>query len=324
MDPASNTTTATVTVVTLASTTIVPTASPAKDDVTTTPFETAIALNVLANDATGYIVDATFTQPTNGGVTRSGDVFTYTPATGWSGLDSFTYGILDPGGSGTVYGAVATVITFASTAPIPAIAKSDAITADYNSPVTITVLFNDLAGATLTGTMSTPNSGTVAIVGSNIVYTPDDGHTGLDSFTYEATLGGNTDSAEVFVFTEEAINPLVKEDVVITEFGIAVNILPLANDLSGSGIVLTGDFTQPSNGTVTYDNNVTLTYTPVSTWSGLDTFTYEVEDDNGRTAIGNIYVYTKPAIAVIGTPSSITPDYSIQNESPVNYNITNY
>jgi gliding motility-associated-like protein len=62
----------------------------------TTILETAIQIPVLANDTiTPNTVVTVFTQPTNGMVTLTNGIFTYTPAYQFTGLDSFQYTICD-------------------------------------------------------------------------------------------------------------------------------------------------------------------------------------------------------------------------------------
>jgi hypothetical protein len=78
-----------------------------------------------------------------------------------------------------------------------------------------------------------------------------------------------------------------------------VAIVVLGNDTHAGGETLFLDsFTQPAHGTVTRDENGTpgdtsddqLTYTPDSNWSGDDSFTYTISDDNGETDTATVYV----------------------------------
>jgi subtilisin family serine protease len=85
------------------------TAPVANDDGASTPVDTAVTIDVLANDtdADGDPLTVTnLTQPTNGSVVLNADnTVTYSPAAGFSGSDSFTYTAND----GTVDSTVATV-----------------------------------------------------------------------------------------------------------------------------------------------------------------------------------------------------------------------
>lgn len=86
----------------------------AVNDSVNTAHNTAVTVNALANDNLGDTptgVSAFDASTANGGVvSHQGGAFTYTPATGWSGTDTFNYTILDVDGdadSATVSVAVA-------------------------------------------------------------------------------------------------------------------------------------------------------------------------------------------------------------------------
>ncbi len=81
----------------------------ANADFTTTPENQAVAVPVLANDATvagDTIAVTAVTQPTHGTTVINPDgTVTYTPTPGYFGPDTFTYTITDPSGqtsTGTV------------------------------------------------------------------------------------------------------------------------------------------------------------------------------------------------------------------------------
>ncbi|MEO1206535.1 MAG: Ig-like domain-containing protein, partial [Pseudomonadota bacterium] len=77
----------------------------AVNDTAQTDENTAVQIAVLANDSDpdGDTVDLDgFSQGVNGSVSQSGDTLFYTPNTGFSGTDSFTYDITDgQGGTAT-------------------------------------------------------------------------------------------------------------------------------------------------------------------------------------------------------------------------------
>jgi fimbrial isopeptide formation D2 family protein len=89
--------------------TVLPTSS---DDTATTPQGQPVNINVLANDR-GNLDPSTVkvqTPPTNGTVVVNPDgTITYTPRTGFSGTDTFTYQVCDTGGSCTTSKVTVTV-----------------------------------------------------------------------------------------------------------------------------------------------------------------------------------------------------------------------
>ncbi|MEB4591017.1 Ig-like domain-containing protein [Candidatus Thiothrix sp. Deng01] len=74
----------------------------AQDDILSTPYQTPIIIsNVLENDSDtdgDTLRVLTKSLPTHGTITRFGDIFTYTPDEGFSGIDSFVYTIGDDNG----------------------------------------------------------------------------------------------------------------------------------------------------------------------------------------------------------------------------------
>ncbi len=116
----------------------------AEDDSFTTPFETALTQNVLADNGNGADTDpeggaltvatTPVTGPTNGTVTIAANGnFTYTPNAGFFGTDSFVYRVADPTG-------VTTDATVTITVPAPPV---DLVTVKTRTSATATPLETD-------------------------------------------------------------------------------------------------------------------------------------------------------------------------------------
>lgn len=93
---------------------------------------------------------------------------------------------------------------------VPVRAENDAATTDEERPVRIDVLGNDFGpapgGLTIAG-FSPPESGTVAVAGSAVVYTPGLDFSGTDRFTYTVEdARGATDEATVMVRVNACID----------------------------------------------------------------------------------------------------------------------
>jgi hypothetical protein len=163
--------------------------------------------------------------------------------------------------------------------------------------VTINVLANDtdadnnlpLAVVNLTP----PANGTAAISGTNVIYTPNAGFAGTDSFTYQAqdTRGGLSNAATVTVTVTNAA-PVANPDTATTTAGVSVNIVVLANDNDPDGnLPLTvTNLNQPANGTVVLQANNTVTYTSNAGFTGTDTFSYQARDT--LLALSNVATVT--------------------------------
>ncbi|HEX5471083.1 MAG TPA: cadherin-like domain-containing protein [Lacipirellulaceae bacterium] len=128
------------------------------------------------------------TNPSHGTVSLQSDgSFLYTPATHWTGSDSFTYEAYD----GTAYSNPATVtIDVTDMAPTPG---DDSYGLTHDQTLTVSsgggVLWNDRDpdGDAITASLATgPSHGTLSFDSDgSFVYTPDAHWVGSDSFTYE-------------------------------------------------------------------------------------------------------------------------------------------
>lgn len=94
----------------------------AANDGVTTPWNTAVTVNVLANDSDANGDPLTITAVTQGqygSVSIGSGVVTYTPVTGYVGPDSFTYTISD-GNGGTATATVTVAVEAMAAAPLAA------------------------------------------------------------------------------------------------------------------------------------------------------------------------------------------------------------
>ena len=198
----------------------------ATTDTATTPGNTAVTINVLANDsdAEGNSLSlSSVTNPSNGTVAINNngtpgnltdDFVTYTPNTGFTGKDSFTY-LIDDGKGGTATGVVNVDVT-APPANQPPVANNDTTTTPQNTPINLpvtTLLANDtdpdtpasalsitaVSGA-VGGTATLNNNGTTTISSDDfIVFSPNNNFTGKASFNYTLSDGSLTSTATVTV-----------------------------------------------------------------------------------------------------------------------------
>ncbi|PZF57766.1 hypothetical protein DEJ23_06390 [Curtobacterium sp. MCSS17_008] len=282
-----------------------------KPDSYRTPVGTRLVVpadGVLGNDSgTGLTVQSAGT-PAHGSVTTSADGgFTYTPATGFSGTDQFTYTAAD--GSGRTATSTVTVTVSPTGADDAFSVRAGATT---TADAATGLLAND-SGSDLTVTGHTdPAHGTLVLgKDGSYRYTPAQGFSGTDSFTYTATDGnGTTTTATVTVTVLPSAAP---DTITVTAGGPTTAAAPglLGND-QGSGLTVTGS-TQPAHGTVSVGKDGSYTYTPADGWSGEDSFDYTVTDGNGKTDTVTVSVLVRPAatddtitVAAGGTATATT------------------
>ena len=168
-------------------------------DTVTTDEDTAVSIDVLANDSDvdgDTLSVSAVTQGANGVVAIDGQTgeVTYTPDADFNGSDSFTYTVSDSNG-GTDTETVTVTVNPVADAPV---AVDDSATVDEDSNVYIDVLANDsdVEGDTLSVSAVTQGAnGSVAIDAQTgqVTYTPDADFNGEDSFTYTVSDNGNVE-----------------------------------------------------------------------------------------------------------------------------------
>ena len=181
----------------------------ATDDVHTTPVGTPLVVatpGVLANDVGTGLSVVSSTAPSHGTVTTNPDgSFTYTPTAGYTGPDQFDYTITDDQGRTDVATVHLTVTP---------LAVDDTWTTPAGTPLTVPapgVLGNDLGTGLTAGAPSDPPHGSVTLDPSGaLVYTPDPGFSGTDTFTYTVTdSAGQTAGATVTIHVTPPVQPSV-------------------------------------------------------------------------------------------------------------------
>ncbi|EKV03514.1 integrin/UnbV like protein [Leptolyngbya sp. PCC 7375] len=266
----------------------------ANDDTATTAQNSAIQVQVLAND-TDVDGDAltvlSASEGSNGSTSIEDNQILYTPNADFVGTDSFTYEISDGNGDTSTATVDVTIITEGT----PPVAMDDSGTVDEDSQITLDVLLNDtdVDSDRLSLVSVLPgNNGTTAIIDNQVVYTPAANFNGIDSFSYTISDGnGGSDTATVSI-TVTGVNdvPVASDDTATTAQNSAIQIQVLANDTDIDGDVLTVlSATAGSNGSTSIEDNQ-IVYTPNADFVGTDSFTYEISDGNGGTSTATVTV----------------------------------
>jgi len=302
----------------------------ASDDSASTDVATPVTVNVLSNDADAdgdsLSIDRHDLSSAAGGSvscdTTTGDC-TYTPPSGFSGEDTFTYEASD----GTLTSNTATVTIGVSSPPTadPVSASTAEDTAKTvalsgSDPETCELTFSIVSGpangslGTIGGqdcASGTPNTDT-----ATVTYTPDQHFNGDDSFTYRVTdADGAFDEATVTIdVTPINDAPVATDDSYSIDEDATLNVSVqgvLANDSDVDGDSLTAALdTGPSSGTLTLNANGSFDYDPDPNFNGSDSFDYEVTDGNGGsdTATVTITVQSVNDAPVAGDDSYSTDE----------------
>ncbi len=237
----------------------------ANDDFASTFIDIPITIGVLQNDSDpdGNPFNITeFTQPSNGTVTQDGDNFVYTPNAGYTGSDSFTYTICDDQGSCSTATVTVQVNPTENQAPV---AVNDAAETGENTPVTIDVTANDSDpnGDVLTITSFTdPANGTVTLVDGALVYTPNEGFSGEDTFTYQiCDNDGLCDEATVTVTVTDDCSEFGQ--YICAEPLQSIEICPTFCDLPNEDLHIISAHSTFECGTNIPENSLCFEYTPL-------------------------------------------------------------
>ena len=120
--------------------------------------------------------------------------YTYTPATNYSGADSFTYTVTDAASGESLTRTVNLTVN----PVVDLVAANDSATTNEDTPLTTSVAGNDstTSGGTLTyAKASNPSHGTVVVnADGSYTYTPATNYNGTDSFTYTVTDAASGES----------------------------------------------------------------------------------------------------------------------------------
>jgi gliding motility-associated-like protein len=270
----------------------------AVNDEVTTPMNTSVGINVLANDSgleDGFADLRVIAQPMFGtAVVNSNRTIVYTPSYMFLGTDTFQYLIEDVDGDYSVATVTVTVVERINHIPV---ANDDYRGTSFNTPRIIDVLFNDtgIEDIPLTITIiSSPSNGIAMVNADNTVsYEPNASYLGTDKLTYRVTdADGESDEADVYINVKPFnMIPEAYDDYVTTVVNTSVDVDVLANDtLLYEGIKSVQIHTQPKWGTVVVNSDNTITYTPGYFFVGNDEFKYYVEDVDGDYSLAAVYV----------------------------------
>ncbi|MEL7039351.1 MAG: Ig-like domain-containing protein, partial [Cyanobacteria bacterium J06592_8] len=211
---------------------------------------------------------------------------------------------IDPNASQVTF----TLADTASQLNTPPVAVNDNYTTAFETVLTVSstegILSNDSDDDSdeLTATLiDEPNNGTLTFnTDGSFNYEPNSDFSGTDSFTYQVNDGSdNSNTATVNLTVEEAPNlpPVAENDNYTTPFETVLSVTQtnslLINDSDEDGDELTATVVdEPSNGNLTLNLDGSFNYTPNSSFSGNDSFTYQVNDgtDNSNIATVNLNI----------------------------------
>ena len=279
----------------------------------------ALPLPLTGYDPNGVAVTfAITTQTQHGTLTGTAPNLVYTPAAGFTGTDSFIYSVNN--GTYTVSAMMNINVT-----PIP-LAQSQAIDVNANGKRVVILQGSEVGNPTLTYQVLTqPTNGTLSGTAPNLVYTPNAGYLGADSFNYQVNDGRLTATGTVSL---NVANLPPQQPVWTTT-------VPTTTVQVGQQYQYTFSAYDPSVGDITYSLSSNapqgatlqgnlLTWTPTLSQAGAVSFDLIATSATGTTArqTFNLFVNIPPAISstpgISGTQGRLY-QYQIVATDPNNY-----
>lgn len=262
----------------------------AVDDEVTTAENTPVRIEgLMENDeVSGYarITDVDATSEAGGSIQDHDNyTYTYTPPSNYTGEDSFEYTICD--NAATPNCSTATVnITVTEASPT---AVDDAFEAQEDTPLTIRNYLNNdelVDNAEIESVNAEASTGTAVLeANGNITYTPAEGFAGEDSFTYTICDDDEDPSCSTATITITVVDegtPTANDDQIVVNAGSSEVVIEnlLDNDDLIDDAVLTSVDASGAQGEVVLNADGTVTYRPAGGFTGDDTFTYSLCDDD--------------------------------------------
>ncbi len=278
----------------------------------------AVAVNLPATDVDGNPLTYTVVSgPANGTLSGSGANLTYTPATDFTGSDSFTWRASD----GTLQSAVATVsisVVVSNAAPV---ANAQSVTATEDTAKAITVSGSDPENAALTYTLvSGPTRGSLSGSLPNVTYTPNANANGGDSFVFRVNDGTNNSANATVSITITAVNdaPVAAASSVTTVRNTAVSVPLSGSDVDGNPLTYI-PMSLPANGSLS-GVAPNLVYTPNQNFTGSDSFAFRVND--GTVYSPNATVSITVSSGPNQRPSAHSKNYTVMKGKAVSVQLS--
>jgi VCBS repeat-containing protein len=269
-----------------------------------------------------WIAPGSLTQPANGvvSISSNGDGgFTYTPNQFFVGVDTFTYRVTN--GTDESNTATTTITVY----DLPT-AVNDSYTTPEDTTLNASVAGNDTAsydGGNVWTLVTGTTNGTVTLGATGTFsYVPNANYNGTDQFTYKLCDAQNDCATAIASITITGVDdlPIAVDDTYTTDEDTPLNASLTGNDTpSGDGGNVWSKVTNPSNGSVTVNNDGTFTYTPNANFHGTDNFTYRLCDTDGDcvTAVATITINS-----VDEAPLAANDSYTTQEDTPVSSSLT--
>jgi VCBS repeat-containing protein len=295
----------------------------ADDQSVTTDEDTALGITLTASDVDGDPLTYSIVgDPSNGSLSGTPPSVTYTPNADFNGGDSFTFQAND----GSADSNVATVSITVNAVNDSPVADDQSVSTSEDTAVGITLTASDVEGDPLTyAIVSGPSNGSLSGTPPSVTYTPNADYSGGDSFTFRANDGSADSNVATVSITVSPVNdpPVANGDSASTQVDTSVVVDVAANDVDVEGLDLSSTNTVcvgcsgPTNGTLLNNGDGTFDYTPNPSYTGSDSFVYEICDNDATTPLCDTATVSITVTASIITLTFVpTDDAYVDSKKP--------
>ncbi len=211
---------------------------------------------------------------------------------------------------------IALKMAIVNTAPV---ANAASLTTNEDTSAGITLTATDAESNPLTyAVVSNPLHGSLSGSAPNLTYTPNANYHGSDSFTFKANDGLLDSVAATVSITVISVNddPVGVADAYSTDEDTALTVaVPgvLGNDSDVDGDTIDATkLTDPSHGSLDFNTDGSFVYTPNANFNGVDTFTYEAND---QLASSGPVTVTISVGAENDIPQAVGDSYSVNEDA---------
>ena len=241
-----------------------------------TDMDVPVAITLGGSDPEGDALTYQVTvDPLHGVLSGTAPALTYTPASGYTGDDSFSF-VVNDGSVDSAAAIVSISVTLANTGPV---ANQQSVSVDEDLPLGITLTGSDAEGNPLTYTvLSNPAHGVLSGTAPDLIYTPAANFNGEDSFLFKVNDGRLDSDPNVVLITVNPVNdvPVANIKSVITDQDTPIFISLTGSDVDGDALTFSIT-TAPLEGSLS-GTPPSVTYTPASGYAGPDSFQFVVND----------------------------------------------